>query len=135
MSNFRSPGFSKRKNLKIDFVQCQYFAFDDVFQPHLSKSRLSRSKKTKNNKNKMALYHFQNTFILWRKQRHNNSQNWTFRQHRSSCHHQQCKQGSTQLKTFLVKSMLSKRSVFRFRVALFFYLSYFRPISYSKLSF
>ena len=56
-------------------------------------------------------------------------QNWTFRQHRFSWHHQQYKQGSTKLKGFCTalltllmmtaESMLPKRAVLRFTGVIF----------------
>ena len=52
-------------------------------------------------------------------QRRSNSSTWTFQQHRFSCHHQQCKQGSTKL-IMKAESMWSKRPVVRFTVASFF---------------
>ena len=79
------------------------------------------------------------------------SQNWTFRQHRFSCHHQQCMQGTTKpckigtklpqsfvtaLHTLLMMTaefMLSKRPVLRFIVALLFLLTLFSSHIYCKL--
>ena len=45
------------------------------------------------------------------------SYNWTFRQHRFSCHYQQCKQGTAE-------SLLSKHPILKFY---FSFLSYFCP--------
>ena len=61
------------------------------------------------------------------KSNHGKSQNWTFPLYRFSCHHRQC----TSLHTLLImtaKSMLSKRLVLRFTVALFFLFNLFCSI-------
>ena len=45
---------------------------------------------------------------------HNNSSNWTFRQYRFNCQHQQCKQGSTKSKELMIaEPTSSKRPLLR----------------------
>ena len=45
------------------------------------------------------------------KQIHSKSQNWTFRQHRFSCHHQQCMRGSTKLQELEFTILATSNSI------------------------
>ena len=77
-----------------------------------------------------------NSYIKKEKYSHTNSQNWSFQQHRFSCHHQQCMQSSTKLKLNAFHTLLmmtaeflsAKRPVLTINAGYFAFLSYIRPI-------